>query len=342
MTLSRMFIYYFVGIALFASTLAMTAFVVLFDDPWYEILFLKQIFSIPLSVFIIGGSVVFAVICSFILTNFVKGKLEEVEMNLFELANGNIQQIAENGPEIEQLAAMKKHIYRIQERLKEQVLLSQKMANERAAWNEQAMQKVVSKERNRLARELHDSVSQQLFAASMLLATLNQQQNLPTEQTKKQLMLVENIVTEAQSEMRALLLHLRPVQLEGKSLQSGIKELLTEISAKHEMEMMWDLDEVALEKGVEDHLFRIIQEALSNTLRHAKATIFEVKLKKINDFVFLKVVDNGIGFSLDEQTVGSYGLKNIHERVSEIAGTVKIISIPNKGTSIEVKVPMIS
>lgn len=340
MTLGRLFTYYFLGIALFTSSLAIGAFIVVLHDRWYETLFLKQIFSIPLSLFIVGGSIIFAVICSLFMTKFFKGKLEEVEMNLFELANGNIQQIAQNGPEIDQLATMKKHIQRIQERLKEQVLLSQKMANERATWSEQTMQEVVSKERNRLARELHDSVSQQLFAASMLLATLNQQE-LPSEQTKKQLILIEGIVTEAQSEMRALLLHLRPVQLEGKSLQSGIKELLQEISAKHEMEMTWDLDEVDLEKGVEDHLFRIIQEALSNTLRHAKATMFEVKLKNMNDFVLLKVVDNGKGFLLDEQKVGSYGLKNIHERVSEIAGTVKIISIPNKGTSIEVKVPMI-
>lgn len=340
MTLGKMFFYYLIGMASLISAIAIIAMIVVLDTKWYETLFLTHIFSIPLSLFIIGSSIVVALIFSLLLKKSLQTKFEEVETNLFELANGNMLQMTENSTEMEQIAAMKKHIHRIQERLKEQIVLSQKMANERAAWNEQAMQEVVIKERNRLARELHDSVSQQLFAASMLLATLNQQQLSPL-QTQKQLQLVEGIITEAQSEMRALLLHLRPVQLDGKSLQTGIKELLTEISAKHNMEMIWELDDVLLDIGVENHLFRIIQEALSNTLRHAKATMFEVKLKKINNFILLKVVDNGVGFSLDHQKVGSYGLKNIEERVSEIAGTIKIISIPNKGTSIEVKVPII-
>lgn len=341
MTFGRLFFYYFMSVALFISSLSITAFLVVLEGPWYEILFMKQLFTIPLGLFVVGGSFILALIFSLLLNATVKGKLGGIEASLWELANGNILEPTRKESDMMQVAEMKKHIHRIQQRLKEQVLLSQKMAEERAKSSEQMMQAVVSKERNRLARELHDSVSQQLFAASMLLAAINQQQDKLSDQTKQQLQLVEGMVTEAQSEMRALLLHLRPVQLDGKSLQVGIKELLEEICAKHDMEMIWDLDDVILTKGVEDHLFRIIQEALSNTLRHAKATVFEVKLKKINEFILLKVVDNGIGFEIEQHKVGSYGLKNIEERVSEIAGTLKMISLPGKGTSIEVKVPII-
>ncbi|UAC48895.1 sensor histidine kinase [Bacillus aquiflavi] len=340
MSVRLIFFYYFVGTAFVVSCLSITAFVIVFDADWYEILFTKQLLSLPLSLFIIVSSMILGAIFSMIAGNFFKNKLEKVNTALLELANGNIQTLPQTDNGVEEITMMSVQIGHIQERLKEQVLLSQKMANERAAWSEKALKEVVSKERSRLARELHDSVSQQLFAASMLVAAINQQQDLTAPATKKQLTMIEGIITDAQSEMRALLLHLRPVQLEGKSLKSGIEELLRELSVKHSMEISWNIEEVELEKGVEDHLFRIVQEALSNTLRHAKAKSLEVLVKKFNQFILLKIVDDGIGFTMDQQKVGSYGLKNINERVSEIGGTVKIISFPNKGTSVEVRVPI--
>ena len=99
-------------------------------------------------------------------------------------------------------------------------------------------QEAISQERHRLARELHDSVSQQLFAMSMMMSAINEQITEFPEVTK-QLQLVENMVVNAQSEMRALLLHLRPVQLEGKKLTEGIEELLTELSRKQHMKIEW-------------------------------------------------------------------------------------------------------
>lgn len=342
MTINRMFFYYFLAIAMFICIITIGSVVFLFEKKSYDILINNKIFSIPLGLFIVGSSIILAIIFSLLLSKVITNKFKNIENNLFELANGNIKELPEVSEQVKQFVILQNYITQVQNRLKQQVLLSQKIANERASWSEQAVQEVVSKERNRLARELHDSVSQQLFAASMLLSALNEQSDAGGEQLKKQLDLIEGIVIEAQSEMRALLLHLRPVQLEGKSLQQGIKELLQEISAKHEMKIVVELDDVRLEKGVEDHLFRIVQEALSNTLRHAKASTFEVKLKQIKQFVLLKLVDDGIGFQMGQQKVGSYGLKNINERISEIAGTTKIISIPNKGTSIEVKVPVIN
>ncbi len=93
------------------------------------------------------------------------------------------------------------------------------------------IERIISEERNRLARELHDSVSQQLFAASMMMSAL-METYAGSEQGKKQLKLVEQMIHQSQLEMRALLLHLRPVQLKGKSLQDGMRELLTELAQK--------------------------------------------------------------------------------------------------------------
>ena len=97
-----------------------------------------------------------------------------------------------------------------------------------------------------------------------------------SENAVKQRMLVEEIINDAQTEMRALLLHLRPVQLEGKSLKAGMEEILTELTARLPMKVTWKIQDVSLDKGVEDHLFRILQESVSNTLRHAKASLLEV------------------------------------------------------------------
>lgn len=96
-----------------------------------------------------------------------------------------------------------------------------------------------------------------------------------------------------------------------------------------------------LSKGVEDHLFRIIQEAISNTLRHAKASAIDLLLYKVNEQVRLKIRDNGIGFLVDEKKTSSYGLQTMAERVNEIGGLLDIFSRPGKGTEIEVKVPIV-
>lgn len=120
-----------------------------------------------------------------------------------------------------------------------------------------------------------------------------------------------------------------------------MEEVLSELTAKLPMEVVWNIQNIKLDKGVEDHLFRIVQEAVSNTLRHAKATRLEVVLRQINQMVFLKIADNGKGFDVDSTKTSSYGLTNIKERASEIGGNIKLVSIIGKGSSIEVKVPIL-
>ncbi len=209
----------------------------------------------------------------------------------------------------------------------------------------QTKEDILKEERHRLARELHDSVSQQLFAATMLLSTLtelSEQQEL-SPVFAKQLKMVAEIIQAAQSEMRALLLHLRPVNLEGKSLKEGILQLLKELQTKVQLQIKWDIQETNVAKGIEDHLFRITQELLSNTLRHAKAKSLEVYLVEKNDVLLLRVVDDGVGFTQgqEKEKAGSYGLKNIRERVTSLGGTLKIVSLKNQGTSIEIKIPVV-
>ncbi|GKV64403.1 MULTISPECIES: sensor histidine kinase [unclassified Sporosarcina] len=213
-----------------------------------------------------------------------------------------------------------------------------RITDERSEAQDQIIQERIVQERQRLARELHDSVSQQLFAASMLLSAIAEQAE--EGPIRKPLLQVEKMVQQAQLEMRALLLHLRPAALHNQSLSKGLEELLNELKEKVTFDITHRLEDIELSKGAEDHLFRIAQETLSNTLRHAKATEVEVLLIERGGLAILRVQDNGVGFRQDDGKGGSYGLQNVKERAIEIGGSCKIVSVPSQGTIVEVQLPI--
>ena len=228
----------------------------------------------------------------------------------------------------------------ISERLEKLSLEVQQLGSKPQFLGTETKEQVIQEERRRIARELHDSVSQQLFAAMMMISALNERADKFNEKEQKQLKMIEHVLSQAQSEMRALLLHLRPISLESKSLKSGIEGLLVELQTKVQMKIHWDIEDVKLPEGVEDHLFRIAQELLSNTLRHSHATTLEVYLRQLDSTVLFKIEDNGVGFNSEEILPGSYGINNMKERVQGLGGQVKIVSFPNQGTTIEIKIPL--
>lgn len=203
-------------------------------------------------------------------------------------------------------------------------------------------EEILETERHRIARELHDSVSQQLFAAAMLLSTVEAEADSLPEHIQSQLKVTSRVVADAQSEMRALLLHLRPIKLDNKSLKQGIEQILDELKTKLPIKISHEIEEIKLAEVVEDHLFRIIQELISNVLRHAKATELEVYFRETADFYQLRFVDDGKGFDMLEKKNSGHGLRNIKERISGLGGNVKIISFPGQGTSVEIRIPLIT
>lgn len=216
----------------------------------------------------------------------------------------------------------------------------QRITNEKAEDQDKIIQERLVQERQRLARELHDSVSQQLFAASMLLSAMVEIEESQHEKVPKTLLQTEKIVQQAQLEMRALLLHLRPAALHDKTLKEGLEELLIELQEKVFFTIRYRLEDVPLSKGAEDHLFRIAQETLSNTLRHANATEVDILFVERDNLAIFRVQDNGVGFEQVDSKNGSYGLQSVQERAVEIGATSKIISVPSQGTIVEVKLPI--
>ena len=203
-------------------------------------------------------------------------------------------------------------------------------------------QKIVQQERKRIARDLHDTVSQELFASSMILSGVSMSlDQMDKEQLQQQLVTVEAMLQNAQNDLRILLLHLRPTELANRSLSEGFTMILKELTDKSGIEVVYKEDVGTLPKAIEDNLFRIAQEFISNTLKHAKASRLEVYLNQTPTELQLKMVDNGVGFDMDQVRELSYGLKNIEDRVNDLAGTLRLISQKGKGVSMDIRLPLV-
>lgn len=271
-----------------------------------------------------------------------KSRLDLLRDSLIQWEKGNLSRpVPRLGDD--EVGQLGKQLERIGHRWEEQVSSLQRLSTNNAQLAEQARLSAIVEERQRLARELHDAVSQQLFAISMTATAVGRTLEKDFDKAVRQVALIEEMASVAQSEMRALLLHLRPVYLEGKELTQGVEELVRELKTKVPMEITLDMDQdLKLVKGIENHLFRIIQEAMSNTLRHAKADKMEIRIFKRFDAVRVTLKDNGVGFELDEAKQASYGLSNMQERIREIGGSIQFITAPGKGTRIEITVPLLA
>ncbi len=326
-----------ISLSLFVFIFLSVSFFIAFPVYNWSELWERDLMDIPFIFFLPSVSIAIGILFGLGSGFYWRKQLQSIDDLLHEVEEGRSSQM-ENGISYEPIVH---RVRKIQKQIAEQAKASQKLANEKAEDQENRIQEIISQERNRLARELHDSVSQQLFAASMMMSAINETKQVESEDREaKQMKMVEEMIHQSQLEMRALLLHLRPVPLKGKTLQEGIEELLVELSQKVTMEIGWKVEEFPLDKGVEDHLFRILQESVSNILRHSKAKELEVLLIQRDNFIIMRVVDDGVGFDVEESKAGSYGLQNMHERAVEIGGTCKIISVKDKGTRLEVKVPL--
>lgn len=329
-----------IGSALLLAIILLGVFLASFPlNSWFEIWY-RPVLGVPFILFIVIVSILFGIVNGVISGLFWENQFEAVEKALTKLQQARPDiTITYDGVLVEILFLMEK-VQHIQVAMQDQTKRSQKLISERVENQQEKIEEVIVQERNRLARELHDSVSQELFAASMLVSAINEIPKAKEPDIKKPLQQVETIMQQAQLEMRALLLHLRPIALKDNSLKEGMDQLLRELDQKIPMEVIWSVEDVNLSRGVEDHLFRILQESVSNTLRHAKAEMLDILLMKRDGFIILRIMDDGIGFDLEEEKSSSYGLANIEERAVEIGAKLRLVSVPDKGTRIEVRVPI--
>lgn len=191
----------------------------------------------------------------------------------------------------------------------------------------------VVEERNRLARDLHDSVKQQVFAISMQLGaarTLLKED----EQAYAPVVEAERLAKQASTELTTLIRELRPPGLERKSLSDALREYVMEWSRQNGIRADLNVDGVPSKPlPADETLFRVAQEALANVARHSKANHVTVELTQPNDELILTVADNGNGFDLKRVQKG-VGLDSMRERLESIGGQLEISSQTANGTKV--------
>jgi signal transduction histidine kinase len=189
-------------------------------------------------------------------------------------------------------------------------------------------------ERARLAREMHDAISQHLFALRMIAAGMRRAD--PGDQRAQA---IERISEEALRDMQALLVELRPASLDGAGLASALQEICAAYHERLGVAVDASLDDVTVPAPVELALLRITQEACANAVRHGNARRLAVSMTRQDGHVELAVRDTGTGFDPAASQAGS-GLAHIRDRVAELGGTVDIDSAPGCGAAIIVWVPV--
>jgi signal transduction histidine kinase len=201
-------------------------------------------------------------------------------------------------------------------------------------------------ERARLARELHDAMSQSLFSLQLAAETASRQLADDPEAAAAQLGVVRSLATRLATELRTTVDGLRPAELERDGLVATLRTQLTVAARAHGVPVelrVGGLPDLAAD--VEHQVLRIAQEAVANALRHAGAGRVEVALGRVEGAtppaVRLRVVDDGRGFDPEARAVRSrrLGLTSMHERAASLGGSLGIESAPGRGTTVELRFP---
>jgi signal transduction histidine kinase len=210
---------------------------------------------------------------------------------------------------------------------------NQQLIEELKSTQRKLQELAVVEERNRLARDLHDSVKQQVFAISMQLSAARTALS-ESEKSYQSIVEAERLAQQAGAELTTLIQALRPPRLERKTLADAIHEHVKEWTRQNNIDAMTNIDStITVNPQTEQALFRVFQEALANAARHSQADTVTVTLKSENDEVILVVQDNGIGYDADRITRG-IGLESMRERLAAVTGDLEIFSLQSQGTRV--------
>jgi len=204
-------------------------------------------------------------------------------------------------------------------------------------------QKVVFEERQRLARDLHDSVTQSLYSLSLLAETgrrAAEAQNF--ESVAHHVNRLGEVAQLSLKEMRLMIYELRPEVLEQQGLARALQQRLDTVEGRVGVQtnLATNID-INLPSAVEDALYNIALEALNNALKHAAATAVKIKLHQTEAQVIIKIQDNGRGFEMEEiADAGGLGLITMRERAEKLGGSLKVAAIPDEGTAIQAVIPL--
>jgi signal transduction histidine kinase len=216
-------------------------------------------------------------------------------------------------------------------------------AIENARLYQRAQEAAVLEERSRLARDLHDSISQQLFSMTLTAQAARVQLDKNPTRTASQLERLQETAGAALAEMRALIYQLRPPGLSEQGLVAALQQHVAAVGRREGLSVNLDVGgEERFARGAEQQIYRIVQEALNNVIKHAGACRVTIALDLQPDQIMLRVADDGAGFApgvLDPLSGRHLGLTSMRERAAELGGHMELRSAPGHGTEVTVVVP---
>ncbi|WP_339316477.1 HAMP domain-containing sensor histidine kinase [Paenibacillus sp. FSL R10-2734] len=285
------------------------------------------------------GIVLCAVIIGYMAGQRIQRRIDHLDLNMLQVAKGNL---SVRMPESDdQSFARVYHEFNVMmDTVENKMQLLQRLGEQEVIEKEQAAESAVLEERRRMARDLHDTVSQQLFAIHMSASSLPKV--LKVNEAQGQLVMDQLIAMSqmAQKQMRALIAQLRPVELEGRNLFEALEKWFPDYCRQNGLKGMKELElQGELSEAIEHQLFLIIQEAMANIVKHAGARLVSLSLREGSRQVVLSISDDGQGFEHIQQKQGSYGLTTMRERAEKLGGQVEIISRKGAGTTIRVHIP---
>ncbi len=278
-----------------------------------------------------------------LITRTVKLRLWEAGRMAGRIARGDYRARVEPGPD-DEIGWLEEQLNFMADQLESAVSSLRELAEQNRRLGEEAGRGAVLEERMRLSRDLHDTVNQQLFVLAMRVAALKKRlekndtkvESLVTEMEK-----LEGIARQAHSQIRELILQIRPVTLEKEGLGPALEEYVKN-TAEHEGWQVKTRIDIKIQQAapVSEGLFRIAQEALNNISKHASAQGIEVCLGLEKGEIKMEIGDNGIGFDPKKKIrPTAVGLSGIRERIKAIGGRLEIESAPGEGSCIIVTVP---
>jgi len=279
------------------------------------------------------------------LARSVKLRLWEAGRMAGHIARGNYQARLEMGAD-DEVGWLEEQLNQMAVQLENAISSLRELAEQNRRLGEEAGRGAALEERMRLARDLHDTVNQQLFVLAMrTAATKNRLGKAGNEAALlvPEMEELENLARQAHSQIRELILQIRPVALDKEGLGAALNDYVRNTAEREGWVVTAEIDSLIQAGGrAAESLFRISQEALNNISKHASARKVGITLTREGDNIKLSIFDDGSGFDLKKAVrPTAVGLSGIRERAEALGGKVNINSSPGRGTEIKVLVPFV-
>jgi NarL family two-component system sensor histidine kinase LiaS len=275
----------------------------------------------------------------YVVTKRWQRKIDTIHLAILELTKGNYTNRIDIEP-VEPFRYLYHSFNLMASAVEERLQLLQSLGEDEGRREQELNEKAVMEERRRLARDLHDTVSQELFAIHMAASSLPK---IIERNPDAALNVMEQLISmshHAQKQMRGLITQLRPIELDDQTLEQALEKWFPDSCRANELQGRLEIVLTEpLSEAIEHQLFLIIQEGMANVVKHASARSIGLSIHEREHQYIVQLEDNGRGFNRSEIPTTSHGLTTMRERAKKLGGNVEVFSKLGSGTRVRVQIP---